>query len=217
MNETTKQRTRAKWDAAAGNFDLLNGRGPEKRWAPYKREFFSSMRGRILFLAVGTGLDIAFFPPGLEIIGIDISPKMLEKARPRAAAYPGTLELREMDVHDLAFEPGSFDQAFTSCTFCSVPDPVGGLEALRRVLKPGGELRMFEHTGSRVFPFNLMLDLMTPLSRRVGPDLNRSTVRNVERAGFHVLEVRNLYLDVLKTIVARAPDEATRPAGPAAP
>lgn len=201
--------TKAKWDRAAANFDLMNSRGPEWRWAPLKREFFSAMQqGKILFLAVGTGLDIPFFKLGLDIVGIDISPKMLEKARPRADAYAGRLELLEMDVHEMSFEPESFDQVFTSCTFCSVPDPVRGLEALRRVLKPGGELHMFEHTGSRYFPFNVMMNLMTPLTRRLGPEMNRPTVENARRAGFRIREVRHLYMDVLKTITAVAPGVA---------
>ena len=157
-----------------------------------------------LFVAAGTGQDIAFFPPGREIVGIDISPKMLEKARPRAADYPGRLELRVMDVHALEFSEHSFDQVVTSCTFCSVPEPIAALKALRRVLKPGGELYMFEHTGSRLFPFNLMLNLMTPLTRLGGPEVNRDTVGNVERAGFRIRRVVNLYLDVVKTIEAVA-------------
>ncbi|MEE9281119.1 MAG: class I SAM-dependent methyltransferase [Myxococcota bacterium] len=199
--------TRGKWDRAAASFDLMASRGPEWRWAPFKREFFSAMQGKILFLAVGTGLDILFFPPDRDIVGIDISPKMLEKARPRAEAYAGRLELREMDVHDMPFAPGTFDQVFTSCTFCSVPNPVAGLETLRRVLKPGGELFMFEHTGSGYFPFNLILNLMTPLSRRLGPEMNRPTVENVKRAGFQIKEVNRLYLDVVKTIKAIAPED----------
>lgn len=200
--------TRAKWDSAAAAFDVMNGHGPERRWAPIKQKFFASMRGRILFLAVGTGLDIQFFPPGQDITGIDISPKMLAKARDRAAAYPGEMKLFEMDVHEMTFEPESFDQVFTSCTFCSVPDPVRGLRALRRVLKPGGELHMFEHTGSRWFPFNLMLNAMTPLSRRFGPEMNRPTVENVVRAGFEIREVENQFLDVVKTISAVVPSDA---------
>jgi ubiquinone/menaquinone biosynthesis C-methylase UbiE len=196
--------TRAKWDRAAETFDLMSSRGPEWRWGPAKRQFFSAMRGRILFLAVGTGLDIPFFPPGLEITGIDISPRMLEKARPRVEAYEGTIELREMDVHDLSFDAGAFDQVFTSCTFCSVPNPVAGLESLRRVLRPGGELRMFEHTGSRWFPFNMMMHVMTPLSRRFGPEMNRRTVENVRLAGFRIREVKHIYLDIVKTITAEA-------------
>ena len=72
------------------------------------------------------------------------------------------------------------------------------------MLKPGAEMRMFEHTGSRCFPFSVMLDLMTPLTRVGGPEVNRNTVRNVERAGFQVRRVVNLYLDVVKTIEAEA-------------
>jgi len=192
-----------KWDRAAARFDLMNGSGPEKRWGPIKKELFSHMGdGRILFLAIGTGLDIVFFPPGRDIVALDISARMIEQARERARAYPGELELRHLDVHDLDERDGTFDQVFTSCTFCSVPDPVAGLRKLRQALVPGGELRMFEHTGSRWPPFKWMLDAMTPLSRRVGPDLNRPTVENVKRAGFEVREVRNYFLDVVKTIFA---------------
>jgi len=196
--------TQRKWDRAAPGFDFMNGRGAEARWAPVKRHLFSHMRGKVLFLAVGTGLDIQFFPPGQNVVGIDISPRMLAFARPRAEAYEGQIELRHMDVHDMPFGPGTFDQVYTSCTFCSVPDPVKGLSALRRVLVPGGELRMFEHTGSRIFPFNLMLHLMTVVSRAVGPEMNRDTVENVRRAGFTVRAVDNVYLDVVRTITAVA-------------
>lgn len=197
--------TKAKWDRAAKNFDVMAGYGPEKRWAPYKSEFFSHMgNGRVLFLAVGTGLDIQFFPTGRNVVGVDISDKMLEIARPRLDAYDGTIETHAMDVHDMPFADDEFDQVFTSCTFCSVPDPVKGLQALRRVLKPGGELRMFEHTGSKYYPFRLMMNVMTPLSRRVGPEMNRDTVSNVEAAGFELREVKHVFLDVVKTIHATA-------------
>ena len=197
--------TKRKWDRAAKNFDFMAAKGPEERWAGFKKQLFSHMRGKVLFLAVGTGLDIQNFPPGQDITGIDISSRMLEKAKPRAEAYAGKLELLEMDVHDMPFEDNSFDQVYTSCTFCSVPDPIKGLESLKRVLKPGGELRMFEHTGSHYFPFNVMMHMMTPLSRKVGPEMNRDTVENVRQAGFDVIEVENIFLDVVKTIFARKP------------
>jgi ubiquinone/menaquinone biosynthesis C-methylase UbiE len=192
--------TSQKWDRAAVRYDLFSA-GAEKRWAEAKRDFFAAMRGKILFLAAGTGLDFQFFPPNQDIVAIDISPEMIERARPRAAAYQGRTELRLLDVHELDAEE-TFDQVFTACTFCSVPDPVNGLRRLHRALKPGGELRMFEHTGSRWFPFSMMLHLMTPISRLSGPELNRPTVANVAKAGFAIREVNNLYLDIVKTITA---------------
>ena len=128
---------------------------------------------------------------------------MLAIAEKRVENYEGNMEIDVMDVHDLAIDDNFFDQVYTSCTFCSVPNPIDGLKSLRRVLKPGGEIFMFEHTGSHYFPFNLMMNIMTPLSRQVGPDMNRKTVDNVKKAGFKDIKVNNIYLDVVKTIQAR--------------
>jgi len=197
--------TQKKWDKAAPTFDLMAGKGAEERWEPYKRELFSAMQGNILFLALGTGLDIPFFPEQQSIQAIDISPGMLEQAQTRLANYNGEIQVSVMDVHELEFEDDSFDQIFTSCTFCSVPDPVNGLKSLKRVLKPGGELMMFEHTGSRYYPFKLMMDMMTLVSRKFGPDMNRPTVDNVKAAGFEITEVNHIFLDVVKTIKAAKP------------
>jgi len=197
--------TQAKWDRLAPKFDTMASKGAEERWMPFKKALFEHMDGKILFLALGTGLDIPFFPEGKDITAIDISPKMVEQAQERLSAYNGKIEAQVVDVHEMTFEPESFDQVFTSCTFCSVPNPVEGLKALRRVLKPGGELFMFEHTGSRFYPFKPMMNLMTVLTRKIGPDMNRTTVANVRAAGFKVTEVNNVFLDVVKTIKAVKP------------
>ena len=197
--------TQAKWDKAAPNFDLMAGGGAEKRWQPFKEELFANMDGKILFLALGTGLDIPTFPTGKDITAIDISPKMLEVAQPRVDAYDGEIVSEVMDVHEMTYADASFDQVYTSCTFCSVPNPIEGLKSLRRVLKPGGELFMFEHTGSEYYPFKIMMNMMTQISRRMGPDMNRTTVANVQAAGFELKEVNNLFLDVVKIIKATNP------------
>lgn len=197
--------TQKKWDQAAPSFDFMSGGGPEKRWLPFKTRLFSQMRGKVLFAALGTGLDIPAFPPGQTITAIDLSPEMLKRAQPRIEAYPGDLKAELMDIHELTFPDECFDQVFTSCTFCSVPNPIVGLRSLRRVLKPGGSLFMFEHTGSCYFPFNRMMDFMTLITRRLGPDMNRDTVANVKAAGFEITEINNLFLDVVKTITAIRP------------
>jgi ubiquinone/menaquinone biosynthesis C-methylase UbiE len=196
--------TQKKWDRAARNFDIMASRGPEWRWKPAKWEIFNNMRpdAKILFLALGTGLDILSFPPARNITAIDISPKMIEKAQKRIADYEGQINAEVMDVHNMTYPDESFDQVFTSCTFCSVPNPVEGLKGLHRVLKPGGELHMFEHTGSRLFPFNLMMKIMSPLASRFGPELDRDTVANVSAAGFEITRVNHVFLDTVKTIHA---------------
>ena len=162
--------TRDKWDAASRTLDLFSF-AEDRRLGPHKQRLFANIRGATLMVGAGTGNDFKFFPPGMHVVAIDISPKMLERAARKTASYPGSIELREMDVCDLEFPDATFDTVATACTFCSVPKPVLGLRELRRVLKPGGQLLMFEHVRSAIGPLGILMDLMTPRCRRVGPIL----------------------------------------------
>lgn len=198
--------TARKWDAASRTLDIMSF-AEDHRIGPYKRKLFTKMRGATLMVAAGTGNDFKFFPPNMHVVSIDISSKMLERAARKAAAYSGTIELQKMDVCDLDFPDSSFDTIATAFTFCSVPKPVIGLRELRRVLKPDGQLIMLEHVRSAIGPLGIFMDLMTPLTSRVGPSLNRDTVGNVQKAGFRLRRVENVYLDVVKIIEA-VPDNA---------
>jgi predicted methyltransferase len=84
---------------------------------------------------------------------------------------------------------------------------VRGLRELYRCLKPGGMLLMFEHVRSRFGPIALLQDLLTPITRRMGPDMNRDTVANVLRAGFELGREDDIYVDIVKAIEARRPSE----------
>jgi ubiquinone/menaquinone biosynthesis C-methylase UbiE len=193
-----------KWDKASKSFDLFS-RGTELRYGKYKRSLFAKARGKTLLVAAGTGLDFEFFPPGLEITAIDFSPKMLEKAAEKTGGYKGNIELLEADVTNLKFEDNSFDTIVTSCTFCSVPDPVKGLKELNRVLKPDGQLLMFEHVRPTNFILGAMMDILTPIVNKMGPDLNRRTADNVRKAGFTITREFNVYLDMVKLFECRHP------------
>lgn len=198
---------RERYDRASRTYNLITF-GEDLRQGDDKRRLFSRARGRTIFVAVGTGNDIKYLPPDLDIVGLDISPRMLERARPRVAQYQGRIELRLVDVQQLDYADDTFDTAVTACTFCSVPDPVRGLRELYRVLKPGGHLLMFEHVRSNVPMMGLMLDALTYVSRLLGPDLNRDTTINVRRAGFQILQEQNVYFDIVRAIDACKPESA---------
>ena len=202
MEAVIDRDTQRKWDAASRTLDFFSF-AEDRRLGPYKRRLFEKIKGVTLLVAAGTGNDFKFLPPNLNIAAIDISPKMLERAAKKAAAYSGVIELHEMDVCALRFPDAVFDTVLTVCTFCSVPKPIAGLRELHRVLKPDGQLLMFEHVRSGIGPLGVLMDLMTPITTRFGPALNRDTVGNVQKAGFRLHRVENIHLDVVKAIEAR--------------
>jgi ubiquinone/menaquinone biosynthesis C-methylase UbiE len=177
----------------------------DRRFTAEKHRLFSRVRGETLMVGVGTGNDFKYLPGELQVLAIDISPKMLERAARKVNAYDGAIDLREMDVCALDLPDGAFDTVTSVCTFCSVPRPIAGLRELHRVLKPGGRLLMLEHVRSAIGPVGILQDLLTPLSTRFGPALNRDTVGNVQRAGFRLRRVENVYLDIVKSIEAVKP------------
>lgn len=210
LQPTDVHRTKPNQSAAGGFegpawlYDVLEKSG-SRRHGPFQRALFSKMKSRVLFVAAGSGLNFLHFPPGNEIVAIDLSPRMLEAARARADLYKGALRLQRADAQQLSFPEATFDTAATACTFCSVPDPVAGLREIHRVLKPGAALLMFEHVRSRNPLLGILLDLMTVGTRHIGPAMNRDTVANVQRAGFVVDRVRCAYLDIFIAIEAHKP------------
>jgi len=188
------------WDRRARLYDFCES--SELRRGRHKAALFRDMVGRVLFVAVGTGVDIKHFPPGREIIAIDISEEMLRRALARGRGYRGTLSLVHMDAMQLSFPDASFDTIATSCTMCSVPDPVRVFREFHRVLRPGGKLLMFEHVRSRNPVLGLALDLMTLWTRRRGTEMNRDTLRNAAFAGFRISRVESVYVDIILAVHA---------------
>jgi ubiquinone/menaquinone biosynthesis C-methylase UbiE len=193
------------WDLRARLYDLCEG--SQLRRGASKARLFSKMQGRVLFVAVGTGVDITRFPDGQRILGIDISSEMLRRAESRRRAYRGEIEFVRADVERLALGDASFDTVISSCTMCSVPNPVQALRELYRVLCPGGRLLMFEHVRSRSWSLGLALDAMTLWTRLLGTAMNRDTVANVLTAGFKIVRIESVYLDIILSIHAVRPLE----------
>lgn len=194
-----------RYDRAARYYDVLEG-FMERRWiASWRKELFSHVKGsKILEVGVGTGKNIPYYPEGCDIVAIDFSPRMLDKAKIRAEQLNKKVDLRLMDVQQLNFPDESFDAVITTCVFCSVPDPLKGLMEIRRVLKRDGELIMLEHVRSNIRSLGRVMDMLNPLVVGLyGANINRNTVENVKKAGFDVYYEKNLALDIVKLIKAR--------------
>jgi SAM-dependent methyltransferase len=86
-----------------------------------------------------------------------------------------------------------------------VLDPALALDEMYRVLRPGGQLLMFEHVRSRNAVLGLALDAMTVFTRRSGTEMNRDTLAAVARAGFRTMRVDSVFLDILLAVRAANP------------
>ena len=160
---------------------------------------------------MGTGKNMPYYPEGLKVTAIDLSPRMLEQAKARATREGVNVELLEADAQALPFSDASFVAAVATFVFCSVPDPILSLSELRRVLVPGGQLLLLEHVLSHKPLLGTLMRLVNPLTLNMsGANIDRETVENVRRAGFVDLQVEELWLDIVKLIEARAPDTEER-------
>lgn len=115
-------------------------------------------------MAVGTGLNIPFYPLDVRLTGIDLSDGMLEIARSRAETQCRAVDLRQGNAHSLPFETGSFDTV--GCTFglCAIPDLDAAVDEMVRVLRPDGTLILLDHirSSSRIARgVQRLLELMT--------------------------------------------------------
>ncbi len=160
------------------------------------------LNGKLLEAGVGTGKNIQYYPDNIEIFAIDFSEKMLDRARQKAVASVKEINLLQMDIQDLDFPDNYFDIIVTSCVFCSVPDPVKGLMELKRVCKNDGKIIMLEHMRSRREPLGKLMDLFNWVSLYTyGANINRRTIENINKAGLKILEVNDLFYDIVKEIV----------------
>lgn len=102
---------------------------------------------RVLEVGVGTGLSLPSYDRDLEIVGIDLSPEMLEKARERVAEerLNNVTALLEMDASELEFEDASFDTVVAMYVMTVVPDPEKVMRELARVCRPDGDVVIVNH------------------------------------------------------------------------
>ena len=100
----------------------------------------------LLEVGIGTGLSLPLYPRHCRIMGIDISPKMLEKASEKVTEHRLTnIQLELMDAQNMSFPDNSFDCVTACYVVSAAPDPLKVVSEIRRVCKPGGRIVFINH------------------------------------------------------------------------
>jgi ubiquinone/menaquinone biosynthesis C-methylase UbiE len=174
--------------------------------AELRERLLSEVRGRALEIGCGTGRNLRLSSPARFMVGLDPSAEALGRARRRAPAAA----LVRASAHDLPFRDGAFDTVVSGLVFCSVPDPERGLGEARRVLAPGGVLRMLEHVRSTRRWLARLQDWVQPAWTWVagGCHPNRDTEAAVERAGLRIDAQSRLARGNIRCFTARPGEEA---------
>jgi SAM-dependent methyltransferase len=198
--------TRRRYERIAPIYDFVESM-MELRARAWRRDLWSRVEpGRVLELGVGTGKNLHLYPPNAEVVAIDISERMLDRARIKAQRLRTSVHFEIADVQQLPYSDGSFNVVTATFLFCSVPNAPLGLHEARRVLKPGGQLLLLEHVLSGHPILRTMMRALDPIPAHLwGAHINRDTVSAVRNARFVDVVTQNLALDVVKRIEARAP------------
>lgn len=192
------------WDKQADHYDKQIGWWERRVFGEDNRAWACGRaEGRVLEVAVGTGLNLPFYDPGVTLVGIDLSPGMLEIARRRAVEVGRDVDLREGDAHELDFEDGSFDAVVSTFSLCNIPDPDRALAEMNRVLRPGGRLILVDHIRSSVTPVRWLQRAMEVVSVRFdGDHMTRRPSEKVEQHGFRITERDRFKWGIVERLVA---------------
>ncbi len=167
------------------------------------RKIFSLLRGNILEVGVGTGINLPYYNSSAKVTALDWSSQMVEQTRAKVRKYNLSHVKKIMRGYIMKlsqyFKPKSFNYVTSTCVFCSVPDPIIGLQEIAKILKPSGFLIQIEHGAS---DFRILNLFMTPVDRLTtkwrGYHITRNTLKYLEIVGFKT--IYHCTLDPAKTI-----------------
>ena len=193
---------RRTYDRINSVYDLLDLPFEYGRYRHIRPRVFAAVREarRILDCGVGTGRNIAYYPPGAEVVGVDLCPGMLVRARRRARRLERPVELIEADVCELPLPDNSFDAAVATFLFCVLPDEVqpSALREMARVVRPGGPLVLLEYVYSQNRRQRLTQKLLSPWVKwAYGARFDRRTREHIQQVGLSISASQFVHSDTI--------------------
>ncbi|HEX6391237.1 MAG TPA: methyltransferase domain-containing protein [Solirubrobacteraceae bacterium] len=177
--------------------------------AEHRERVLQGLSGRVIEVGAGSGIFFAHYPPSVtEVLAVEPEPNL--RALAEAAARDAPVPSRVVDGVADALPAGdaTMDAGIAGGVLCSVPDPDAALAELARVIRPGGELRFYEHVVSgrpRAAALQRALDASGLWARAMaGCHVARDTPAAIARAGFEIeaLERFSFHPTPLDVVVA---------------
>lgn len=193
-----------KFDRTSRVYDLVDYPFERFRYRKLRRRIWQGLTGRILDAGVGTGCNIPFYPDGTEVVGVELSQGMLERAREKAERLGRSAHLVKGDAAALQFPDNYFDTVVATFLCCVVREPDRVARELKRVCKPGGQIILLEYVLSKRLIRRLIQRTITPYTRFLfGVDFTQDTIGKLKAAGYDLVHVEDITADILKLIIAR--------------
>jgi ubiquinone/menaquinone biosynthesis C-methylase UbiE len=182
-----------RWFAAV--HDLMTWRSEATFMKEIRRELLGGAKGCVLEVGAGTGANFPYYCNSSQrhlVVAVEPDAYMLKRARRRLAKLGLHVGLQQARAEQLPFADGSFDTVICSLALCTVQDPDQSLAEIRRVLKPDGQFRFYEHSRSANRFEAFTQDVMRPVWKWLGAGChpNRDIALAVQRAGFEIVELR---------------------------
>jgi ubiquinone/menaquinone biosynthesis C-methylase UbiE len=177
---------------------LVNWAMRNRRLQPYRERVTSGAEGRVLEVGIGSGLNLALYPQRVdEVVGLEPAYRLIEMARDAAGGARLKATLIEGTAESIPLDRNSIDTVVTTWTLCTIPDPVGALLEMRRVLRSGGQLLFVEHGLAPDERIRRWQNRLNPIWKRIagGCHLDRPVRELIEKAGFQITQLNMGYAD----------------------